>query len=101
MKGQTHLATLLLSTHWYDNSAKKILPWLLGEKVNLNGAVVRDKRRLQESYVAMTRPSHMVCLAIPESALGDDAERTKHVATLRSRGWAVADVVDGMPSWVT
>ena len=99
MKGQTHLATLLLSTYWHDHSAKRILPWLLGQKVNLNGAGTRDRARLQQTYVAMTRPSHLVCLAVPRSVLGDDAALNGHVVTLMERGWQVADVVDGGPNW--
>jgi len=99
MKGQTHLATLLLSTYWHDHSAKRMLPWLLGEKVNLNGAGARDRARLQQTYVAMTRPSHLVCLAVPRSAFGEDTALAGHVATLKERGWHVADVVDGAPSW--
>jgi len=94
VKGQTHLATLLLSTYWYAHSAKSMLPWLLGTKVNLNGAGPRDRARLQQTYVAMTRPSHLLCLAIPRSVLGDDAAMAKQIATLRSRGWAVAEVID-------
>ena len=99
MKGQTHLATLLLSTYWHDHSAKRMLPWLLGEKVNLNGAGSQDRARLQQTYVAMTRPSHLVCLAVPRSLLGDDAARADHVVKLKARGWNVADVVDGTPRW--
>ena len=99
MKGQTHLATLLLSTYWHDHSAKQMLPWLLGHKVNLNGAGTRDRVRLQHTYVAMTRPSHLVCLAIPRSVLGDDAALNRHLAILRARGWDVAEIVDGASRW--
>ena len=99
MKGQTHLATLLLSTYWHAHSANRMLPWLLGEKVNLDGAGVRDRARLQQTYVAMTRPSHLVCLAVPRVALGDEAALIGHVAALKERGWHVADVVGGAPSW--
>jgi DNA helicase II / ATP-dependent DNA helicase PcrA len=99
MKGQTHLATLLLNTYWHDHSAKRMLPWLLGEKVNLNGAGVQDRDRLKQTYVAMTRPSHLVCLAVPRAALGDDAALTGHVTTLKERGWHVAEVVDGAACW--
>ena len=101
MKGQTHLATMLLSTHWHDHSAKKMLPWLLGEKVNLNGAGARDRVRLQQAYVAMTRPSHLLCCAIPKSVLGDEVAMGKQAATLRSRGWAVAEVIDETARWLT
>ena len=71
-KGQTHLATLLLSTYWHDHSSERMLPWLLGNKANLSDAKDRDRRRLLQTYVAMTRPSHLVCLAIPRFVLGDD-----------------------------
>lgn len=99
MKGQTHLATLLLSTYWHEHSTERMLPWLLGEKVNLNGAGTRDRARLQQAYVAMTRPSHLLCLAVPRAAFGDDAGLPGHVATLKVRGWRVADVVGGVPIW--
>jgi hypothetical protein len=99
VKGQTHLATLLLSTYWHGHSAKRMLPWLVGEKVNLNGAGIQDRTRLQHTYVAMTRPSHLVCLAIPRSALGDDVTLNEYLVTLKERGWHVADVVDGASSW--
>lgn len=99
MKGQTHLATLLLNTYWHDHSSKKIFPWLLGERTNLNGAKERDRTRLLQTYVAMTRPSHLVCLAIPRFVFGDNAALAKNLATLRVRGWRVADVVDGKPRW--
>lgn len=99
VKGQTHLATMLLSTYRYDHSAKKILPWLLGDKMNLCGAGSRDRSRLLLTYVAMTRPSHLSCLAIPRSALGDDVEQPKIIAKLRERGWAVAELINGETVW--
>jgi hypothetical protein len=101
VKGQTHLATMLLNTYWHEHSSKRMLPWLLGVKVNLNGAKKQDQTRLLQTYVAMTRPSHLLCLAIPKSVLGDDVALPNHVATLRDRGWAVADVIDGVASWHT
>ena len=100
MKGQTHLATLLLSTYWRGHSARRMLPWLLGEKVNLNGAGEQDRIRLQQTYVAMTRPSHLLSFAIPRSVLGDEVTMHGHVATLRSRGWAVAEVLGGAAHWL-
>jgi DNA helicase II / ATP-dependent DNA helicase PcrA len=99
MKGQTHLATLLLSTFWYHHSAKRMLPWLLGRKVNLSGAGKQDRKRLLQTYVAMTRPSHLVCLAVPRSALGDETAVDGHVATLQSLGWKVGDVEGGATRW--
>lgn len=99
VKGQTHLATLLMSTYYHDHSAKRMLPWLLGDNINLCGAGNRDRDRLRQTYVAMTRPSHLVCLAIPRSAFDGDVALSDQIATLRNRGWAVADLVDGAAHW--
>lgn len=99
VKGQSHLATLLLSTYWNGHSAEKMLPWFMGEKVNLNGAGPRDEVRLRQTYVAMTRPSHLLSLAIPRSALGDESVKNKRIATMQRQGWAVAEVVDGSANW--
>ena len=100
VKGQTHLATLLLSTYWYDHSAKQIMPWLLGDKVNKDGAGNRAIQRLLHTYVAMTRPSHLLCLAVPRSALGNDDNMVdKNINSLKSRGWHVAEIKDGVAQW--
>jgi DNA helicase-2/ATP-dependent DNA helicase PcrA len=99
VKGQTHLATMVLSTFWFDHSSQKLLPWLLGTKINASGAGIRDRKRLLQTYVAMTRPSHLVCLAIPRFIFGDDDGVTQHVATLVGRGWQVAEIINGSPQW--
>jgi len=99
VKGQTHLATMILSTYWYDHSSKRILPWLLGTRVNGNGANTQDRKRLLQTYVAMTRPTHMVCFAIPRFVFGNDQAIAQHVATLIGRGWRVAEIVEGNCIW--
>ena len=99
VKGQTHVATLLLNTFWHGHSAEHIMPWLLGCKINGTKAGKRDKQRLLHTYVAMTRPSHLLCLAIPRSALGKDHTVDKKVATLQSRGWCIAEIFNGKVNW--
>ena len=99
VKGQTHLATLLLSTYWYAQSAKEMMPWLLGEKFNGKGDGTRNTQRLLHAYVAMTRPSHLLCLAVPRSTLGDEQALDQNIATLKGRGWQVAEIVDGAAQW--
>ncbi|MCY4426439.1 MAG: UvrD-helicase domain-containing protein [Halieaceae bacterium] len=99
VKGQTHLATLLLSTYWHAHSAKEMMPWLLGEKINGKGAGKRNIQRLLHTYVAMTRPSHLICLAVQRSALGCELALDQNIATLKGRGWQVAEIVDGGEQW--
>lgn len=99
VKGQTHLATMLLNTYWHAHSSKRILPWLLGDKINENGARTQDRKRLLQTYVAMTRPSHMICLAVPRRIFGDAESLARHVSTLRKRGWRTAEIIDGSVQW--
>lgn len=92
VKGQTHLATMLLNTYWHAHSSKQMLPWLLGNLSNGSHSGSIDLKRLLYTYVAMTRPSHLICLAIPRSAFGDDQTYSKDVATLEQRGWCVTQL---------
>ncbi len=96
-KGQTHLATMVLSTYWHAPSCKKMLPWLLREKVNGNGIGPQNLKRLLQTYVAMTRPSHMLCLALPRSAFADDTAVAEGVEVLTMLGWRVVEIVDCAP----
>ena len=99
VKGQTHLATMVLSTYWHAHFSHRMLPWLLGTKVNACGAGIQDRKRLLQTYVAMTRPSHLICLAVPRSTFGDDRAFSDDLATLQSRGWCVAEIIDGDSRW--
>ena len=100
VKGQTHLATLLLNTYWHKHSALQMMPWLTGQKANGGSAAKQDTQRLLHTYVAMTRPSHLLCIAVPRTALGvDHAAQTYVIATLRQRGWRVADITQGGAQW--
>lgn len=92
VKGQTHLATLLLSTYWYEHSSLRILPWLLGDIQNGSGAKAQDRTRLLQTYVAMTRPTHLICLAVPRSIAEQGNGLAENVGRLRGRGWRVVEV---------
>lgn len=94
VKGQTHFATLLLETHNYQHVLKFLLPWLRGEKHGgASAPAQRNRVRLRLAYVAMTRPSHLLCLALPESSLGaDDTQRMAARDALAAHGWKLVDV---------
>ncbi|MDZ7759635.1 MAG: UvrD-helicase domain-containing protein [Desulfovermiculus sp.] len=100
VKGQTHVATLLLSTFWNGHSAKRMMPWLLGHKENGTGVGKQDRQRLLHTYVAMTRPSHLLCLAVPQSALGKGRLEEQNIQILSSKGWHIANIVNGHKEWI-
>ncbi len=90
VKGQTHFATMLLSTFQNDHSSEKIFPWLTGEKSSGNGEGVRNLSKLKQSYVALTRPTHLVAVAVRNSAI--DGCRAKAMEMLQAHGWEIKDL---------
>jgi hypothetical protein len=98
VKGETHTATLVLETYWKDRKGRHnielLLPWL--EEVSLGAADKgpEQQTRLRIHYVAMTRPTHLLCLAMQKSCLqGSDANSAvAAVKRLQSRGWDMSDL---------
>jgi DNA helicase II / ATP-dependent DNA helicase PcrA len=91
VKGETHTGTLVLETFWHEPNISSIKAWLTGEKIGENAAGTRILNRLKLHYVAMTRPSHLICLAISKSLFfakeADDGKTL--IAKLLKRGWEV------------
>lgn len=88
VKGQTHLATLLLDTYNRSHFFKQLLDWLLGKKSH----DAKDNPRLKQAYVAMTRPTHLLCLAIPHSSLGDSQKFRQNLSCLNKKGWRIQEL---------
>jgi DNA helicase II / ATP-dependent DNA helicase PcrA len=103
VKGETHFATLVLETFFYNHAIRSLLPWLRGKR---RGAVVRpgrtvgarELRRLRMSYVALTRATHVVCLALPQSALGTGTERASATTDLEEQGWRIIEITATAPA---
>jgi hypothetical protein len=91
VKGETHTATLVLETFWFDHNLESLLPWLVASKAGGQLDSVRQKGRLKIHYVAMTRPTHLLCLAMKASTFKDEMERFDHqkIQNLEQRGWKV------------
>lgn len=94
VKGETHAATLVLETFWHDHNLESILKWLCDAKRGCKGVGVRIRNRLKIHYVAMTRPSHLLCLAIKRASLeyADGKPKLKLCERLRNLGWRIVPV---------
>lgn len=93
IKGETHLATLVLSTFWKKHSFERLMGWLTGERCNADRKTgVEDQKRMLQTFVAMTRPTHLLCLAIRRSSFGDEEAFAKQCDLLRGRGWNIVDL---------
>jgi hypothetical protein len=99
VKGETHTATLVLESFFHKHHLSELKPWLLGEREggsrqNARGSTVSEGARmlgrLKLHYVAMTRPTHLLCLAMRKSAFtGQELEH------LTRRGWEIVDCCVG------
>jgi hypothetical protein len=99
VKGETHTAALVLETYWQDQGGRHnielLLPWLEGTSCGgANERSEQQKTRLKIHYVAMTRPTHLLCLAIQKSTLqrGTNEPMLDSEGQLRSRGWKFKDL---------
>lgn len=89
VKGETHTGTLVLETFFHAYNLNSIKDWLMGTKAGAASGK-RVNTRLKLHYVALTRPTHIVCLAMHRSAFEtasvlDPAK----VAQLEAKGWKV------------
>lgn len=90
VKGETHTATLVLDTFFHSHHLSTLRPWLIGKKAGGGCENARNISRLKQHYVAMSRPSHLLCLAMREDCLLND-----DVSALKGRGWRLARVTAG------
>ncbi|MBP3142056.1 UvrD-helicase domain-containing protein [Aliivibrio fischeri] len=95
VKGQTHTATLLLDCTNRGPILGQLKPFFLGSKLT-SEATSQQKSWLNTLYVGLTRPTHLVCVAIPESHKGVRNNTVtwneEELAALKSKGWKVARV---------
>ena len=91
VKGETHTATLVLETFWQDKKGRHnlelLLPWLNGGESGAESAGKDQTARLKLHYVAMTRPTHLLCLAMKRSTLDQSL-----IGKLESHGWRVKEI---------
>jgi DNA helicase II / ATP-dependent DNA helicase PcrA len=95
VKGETHTATLLLDTFFYEHHLATLKPWLLREKSGKGNEGKRNLSRLKQHYVAMTRPSHLLCLAMRE-----DVFTIEELTILKNAPWRVARVTESGVIWL-
>lgn len=86
VKGETHTSVLILETFNKAHGMKKIKNWILGNEGTVKQ---RNKQsaRLKVHYVAMTRPTHLLCLAFPNGTFTDP-----EIYSLSAHGWRIARI---------
>jgi len=86
VKGETHAATLVVETFARQHDLKELLPVLTAMQ---HGSQIRDSARAhcKRVFVGITRPSHLLCLAIFAEHVND-----VQIAALGANGWKVVRV---------
>ncbi|MFH0873216.1 MAG: hypothetical protein V1878_12130 [bacterium] len=78
-------------TFYIKHNLEQLLPWLCGNNCGGIGASEPQQSRLKLHYVAMTRPAHLLCLAMKMNTFkcdnGDLNQELKQ--KLEQRGWQV------------
>jgi DNA helicase-2/ATP-dependent DNA helicase PcrA len=85
VKGETHTATLVMETFWNRHNLSSLLGWLCGENSGRPNSGVEQPIRLRIHYVAMTRATHLLCLAMKRVD-------QNVVQKLEQRGWHVKSI---------
>ncbi|EPX8933363.1 UvrD-helicase domain-containing protein [Morganella morganii] len=102
VKGETHTATLVLDTFNKSHHFKMIFPWIKCKPKNKISDA--DAKRLKLHYVAMTRPSHLLCLAMKRSYIENKSGEINQneVDALKKQGWSKVAIVDstGKCDWL-
>ena len=87
-KGQTHRATLVLETFFKKHDLTDLIDWLAGHHQGWSSTDGPERgNRLRCAFTAMTRPTHLLCLAFRREALGPSLDTDPRATMLRERGW--------------
>lgn len=98
VKGETHLATLVLEVHkdhWFHLAHQ--LDDLCGKPRPKKKRSPDAEAHARLAYVAMTRPTHLLALALRASDVGEAPAREERIRDLESRGWRIVDLTSPAP----
>ncbi len=97
VKGQTHTATLILESTNRGPILGQLKPYFLHEE-RASEAIKSKREWLNTLYVGLTRPTHLVCIAIPETHKKTGATNIdwnkQELEKMKENGWKVARVND-------
>ncbi|WP_026573932.1 UvrD-helicase domain-containing protein [Bacillus sp. UNC438CL73TsuS30] len=85
VKGETHTATLYLETFYRNYDVSSLIDSFKGHKKEKIGKM--GKVALKNAYVAMSRPSHLLCVAAQRSSIEG------HEEELEKAGWEIVEVI--------
>ncbi|MCW9013529.1 MAG: UvrD-helicase domain-containing protein [Gammaproteobacteria bacterium] len=101
VKGETHDATLIVETKNHTFDLETMLPYLTGElpsddhqnqqlpdKPNSRRNFKPNKTFMKQLYVAMSRPKHLLCLALHTERISEEDKQS-----LQVKGWQIETLI--------
>jgi len=101
IKGETHTATLVCETFWNKYNLEKLSQWITGDRMGWTPSDgTQQLYRMKVHYVAVTRPTHLLCLAMKRTCLetkeGDLDQDA--VDAIKRHGWQIRWVRQNEPA---
>jgi len=87
VKGETHDATLVLETKNHQYDIEQLLNQIAGIDIEKKITGKRKIKFARQLYVAVSRPRHLLCLAIHNDHISE-----VHTCALRDEGWHILDL---------
>lgn len=88
VKGETHKATLYLETYYNRiHDLRRILPFMKGQYDEKIANQKTGQEALKVAYVGMSRPTHLLCLAMNSEKLSQS-----DIDDLTNNGWEIVHV---------
>lgn len=86
MKGETHFASLVLESFGRNRKfdLELAIPYIAGLKNDITKLTAAQQTQMRNVYVAMSRPSHFLCLAANESRVSPLTR-----SALEAKGWQI------------
>ncbi len=92
-KGQTHTATLVVESYFRKHDMQDLLQWICGENSGAgSGPGTERPERMRLVYTAVTRPSHLLCLAMRRDAIRQNGAEVETRRRLEQLGWIVKEL---------
>ncbi len=104
VKGETHDATLILETKNYSHDVYSMMPYITGDRPNTtytNASLKPDptnvkdpskmpnQKFMRQLYVAMSRPRHLLCLAVHNDRITADQIT---MLQAQEKGWSITRI---------
>ncbi|CAK6471628.1 RecBCD enzyme subunit RecB [Peribacillus frigoritolerans] len=83
VKGETHTATLYLETFYFNYDVSSLIDSFKGHRKEKRGK--REQAAVKNAYVAMSRPSDLLCVAAQRSSIEE------HMEELKEAGWEIVE----------